>query len=171
MKKIIIACITVIVAFVLQTTIFQWLSFGNIVPNLLIIITALYGMNHGDRFGLVVGFFCGLLADIFFGNFIGFNALLYMYIGYFNGKFHQNFYPEDIKLPLVLFFFSDFLYSIAYYLIMFMLRGKFDFSFFLFNIIMPEVLYTTILGLVVYPIFYLLNKLISGRNKGGLNFV
>ena len=80
-RNIVITCI-VIICFVLQCTLFQSLSVGNIAPNLLIIITSAFGFMYGSRCGLIVGFFVGLLSDIFFGDVLGFYALIYMYIGF-----------------------------------------------------------------------------------------
>ena len=88
--------------------VFQGLDFGGIVPNLMIVLTASFGFMRGEKTGLLIGFFCGLLVDIFFASVIGFYALLYMYIGYMNGKFAQIFYPQDIKLPVALILCSDF---------------------------------------------------------------
>ena len=71
----------------MQCTVFRALAFGGIVPNLLIVLTASFGFMRGEKNGLLIGFFSGLLVDIFFGSVIGFYALVYMYIGYANGKF------------------------------------------------------------------------------------
>lgn len=163
MKRFLIAFGSVILCFVLQTTVFQWISFGGIVPNLLIILTASYGFMRGDKAGLLMGIVCGFLTDIFFGSFLGFNALLYMYVGYANGKFHQIFYPEDVKLPLVLILSSDLLYGLSYYCIMFLLRKRFDFSYYFFNIILPEAVYTIILTLLVYPLLLLIERALRRR--------
>ena len=116
MKKGIIAAIFIWMLFLLQSTVFQSLSFNGIVPNLLIVLTASYGFMSGEKWGLIVGFFCGLLCDIFFGDVIGFHALIMMYIGYLNGKFSGGFYPEDIILPMVLNVLSDVSYGFLYYI-------------------------------------------------------
>ena len=160
-KRLIVSFILIITFFVLQTTVFQWISFGGIVPNLLIILTATYGIIYGDKSGLFMGIFCGLLADIFFGSFIGLNAILYMYIGYLNGKFHQVFYPDEIKLPLILNISSDLLYLLAYYVLMFLLRGRFDFKYYFVKIIIPEVVYTSLMTLILYPLLLLIHKLLN----------
>ena len=171
-KRIITGFLLVIIFFVLQTTVFKWLSFGGIVPNLLIILTATYGMMRGERYGLLIGFFCGLLADIFFGSFIGLNALFYMYIGYLNGKFHQIYYEDDIKLPLALILGSDLVYGLSYYTIMFLLRSRFDFSFYFMNTILPEAIYTILVSLLFYPLLLLIHKFIEKRSdKDGMSFV
>ena len=100
-RKISVA-ILIIICFLLQSTVFRSLAFAGIVPNLLIILTASFGFMRGENEGLVIGFFSGLLCDIFFGDILGFYALILMYIGFLNGKFNRIFYPEDIKLPLAL---------------------------------------------------------------------
>lgn len=172
MRRFFVALLLIISCFVLQTTIFQWISFGGIVPNILVILTSTYGIMRGDRTGLVIGLFCGLLVDIFFGSFLGFNGLVYMYIGYFNGKFHKVFYPEDIKLPIILFICSDLLYGFAFYVIMFMLRGRFEFSYYFSNIILPELVYTILSSLIFYPIFLLLHNWIESKeNRRGMRYV
>lgn len=172
MKRFLIAFILTIIFFVLQTTVFQWISFGGIVPNILIILTATYGIMRGDKVGLIMGLCCGLLADIFFGSFIGLNAIIYMYIGYLNGKFHQVFYPEDIKLPIILFILSDLLYGISYYSIMFLLRGRFDFSYYFVKIILPETVYTIVVALFIYPLLLLIHKHLNKREiNEGFKFV
>ena len=48
----------------------------------------------------VIGFFSGLLVDIFFGTYLGFFALIYMYLGYIVGKFHEVFFSQNIAIPI-----------------------------------------------------------------------
>ena len=124
MKRSIVAAILILVCFILQCTIFRAIDFGGIVPNLLIILTSSFGFMRGERTGLMIGFFCGILSDIFFGDVLGFYALILMYIGYMNGKFSRIFYPEDIKLPAALIIASDFCYGVICYVLM---RGRIRF--------------------------------------------
>ena len=65
MLKIIFPSIFIIVSFLLQGTVFQAFSFSGIVPNLMIIVTSSYGFMRGKRSGMIVGFFSGLLIDLF----------------------------------------------------------------------------------------------------------
>ncbi len=160
LRKSIVA-LYIFICFVLQCTLFQSISFAGIVPNLLLILTASFGFMRGEKEGIFIGFICGLLSDIFFGNMIGFYALILTYIGFINGKFYRIFYPEDIKLPLALILSSDLTYGIICYILTFMLRGKFQFGYYLIHIILPEMLYTIIASLAVYPVALLLNRFIE----------
>lgn len=165
MRRFLLSALLVIFCFVLQSTVFKKLAFGGIVPNLMIVITASYGFMRGEKAGLLVGFFCGILTDIFFGGLLGLYAMIYMYIGYLNGKFNRVFYPEDIKLPLLLILVSDFLYGLICYGTMFLLRGRFHFSFYFVNIITPEMVYTILVTLLLYPVVLWLNKKLEDREQ------
>ena len=107
MRRKLVLFLVIAICFVLQTTVFQALPFGNIAPNLLLIIVSSIGIMRGRREGMWVGLFCGLLIDFFFGFYIGIYALLYLYIGFLNGIFQKRFYPDDIKLPMILIGASD----------------------------------------------------------------
>ena len=158
MKRKIVIALMIIVCFLLQSTLFQSLSLASISPNLLIILTSAYGFMKGKKEGMAVGFFCGLLEDIFFGRLLGMHALIYMYIGYANGYFKQIFYGEDIKLPMALISASELAYGLGTYLIMFLMRSRFDFFYYLKRIILPELLYTIIVTLFVYRIIYMIDQ-------------
>ena len=101
LRKVIVT-LFVVLCFILQCSVFNSLALGGIIPNLMIILTSSFGFMRGEKEGLLIGFFSGLLCDIFFGSFLGFYAMIMMYIGFINGKFCRIFYPEDIKLPLAL---------------------------------------------------------------------
>lgn len=165
MKRFTVSVLLIIICFLLQTTIFQWIDFGGIVPNLMIILTASFGFMRGERTGLLFGFFCGLLVDIFFANVLGLNAMIYMYIGYTNGKFNRVFYPEDIKLPLFLILLSDFSYGFIYYFVLFLMRGRFQIVYYFIHIILPEMVYTILITLLLYPLILWLNKKIEDSEK------
>ena len=165
MRRFLMSATLVVLCFVLQSTVFKKLAFGGIVPNLMIILTASYGFMRGEKAGLLVGFFCGILTDIFFGGLLGLYAMILMHVGYLNGKFNSVFYPEDIKLPLLLILISDLFYGIICYGIMFLLRGRFHFSYYFVNIIIPEMVYTILVTLLLYPIILFLNKKLENQEQ------
>ncbi len=166
MKRNIILFLVILCGFVLQTTLFQTLSFGGISPNILIIITVSYGFMYGKKCGMIVGFICGLLMDIFYGDVLGFYALVYLYIGAANGVFHSIFYQDDIKLPLVLILASDFVYSFTCYVLLYLLRSRFDIIFYLKHVILPEVVYTIFVTVFIYPCILLLNRTMDEIERG-----
>lgn len=165
MKRKILVGILILVCFLLQCTVFHALAFGGIIPNLLIILTASYGFMGGRKSGLVTGFLSGLLLDIFFGEAIGFYALIYMYIGYINGGFSKIFFPEDIKLPLCLIASSDLVYNVLCYSLMFLLRSRFQIGYYFMHIILPEVVYTAGISLIMYPLILRMDQKLAEREQ------
>ncbi len=161
MKRFIITVFLLITLFILQGTLFRALSFADTVPNLLIIFTVSVSLMRGDTAGMLVGFFCGLLLDIFTGPTIGLYALIYMYIGYFNGGFNKIFFPEDIKLPMIMVIVSDILYGFFVYILLFLLRGRTEFSYYFTKVIFPESIYTIIVTVIIYPLLLFINKLLE----------
>lgn len=164
LRKFIVA-LFVLVSFILQCSVFSHIAFAGIIPNMMIVLTASFGFMRGEKEGLVIGFFCGLLNDVFFGSFLGFYALVLMYIGFLNGKFARIFYPEDIKLPIALIITSDLSYGTICYILLFMLRGKFQFSYYFSHVILPEVLYTILVTLFLYPLILKVNEKLEARER------
>ena len=138
----------------------------------MIVLTASFGFMSGEKSGLLIGFFSGFFIDIFFGEVLGFYALLYMYIGYTNGKFNRIFYPEDIKLPMVLITVSDLFYGIICYILLFLMRAKFNIGYYFVHIILPEIVYTTFITIFLYPVILKINqRLESSEQRSAKKFV
>ena len=165
MRRKIVLFIIIAICFLLQTTVFRALTFANIGPNLLIIVVSSFGLMRGKKEGLWVGFFCGLLIDIFFGFYLGGYALLYMYIGYINGMFKKYFYPDDIKLPMVMIGASDIACNLVIYFVMFLMRSKFKFWYYLSSIIIPEFVYTMVITIFLYFILLKINESLEAYEK------
>lgn len=148
----------IIICFLLQSTVFKALSFASISPNLLIVVVSSFGFMRGRKEGMYIGLICGLLLDIFFGQIFGFYTLLYMVIGYVNGMFRKIFYPDDIKLPMVLILGSDFVLNFIIYLLLFLPRKKTNLGYYLLHIMIPEMVYTLVITIALYFIILKINQ-------------
>lgn len=165
MRRTITVGILIFACFLLQSSVFTTLDLGGITPNLLIVLTASFGFMRGEKEGMFIGFTCGLLMDIFFAEYMGLYSLVYLYIGFFNGKFKKIFYPDDIKLPISLIIFSDLIYGLVCY-VSFLLRGKFHFGYYFLHIVLPEIVYTIIITIALYPLILIINKKLDNYEKG-----
>lgn len=166
MKKKIFAAVTIFVCFLLQSTLFAQFAIGGIRPNLLMIAVAAFGFLEGKRTGIYAGFFSGILLDVSFGYFYGLNALLYMYVGYLCGYLKKYIFSKDVKLPLLFIVCSDLLYNVVYYILAFVLRGHFNVMYYLRSIILPEVVYTTVMACILYPMISFVMKYFEVQEKG-----
>lgn len=157
MKSKLVCFLTIIVCFLLQCTVMNLISIGSVTPNLLVVLCVSMGLMRGRKSGLWVGFFSGLLIDLFFGSVFGFYALIYMYIGYLSGYAHRIYYDDDVKVPMALAACADVLYNFAVYGLQFLLRGRLGIGTYLYRIIIPEMFYTVFVTLIVYRLFRHIN--------------
>jgi len=173
MKRFFLVFLSIIIGFILQTTVFHFISFGGIVPNILLMITACCGFMRGKKEGMYVGIFCGFLIDLFYGGgFLGLYGLLYMLMGYMNGMFHRIFYPEDIKLPIFFVAITDLAYGLISYVFLFLLRTRFEFIGYLREVILPETVYTVLITLLCYRIILFFNNILeTDERKSEAKFV
>lgn len=167
MRRKITMALLVLACFLLQTTIFQALEIADVAPNLLLILTISFGFMQGKKQGIILGFFCGLLIDIFHSDFLGLYALIYMYLGYFSGFFCRVFFDEDIKMPMLLVAVGDVVYGILVFLTQFLMRGRVDFIAYTKAVIIPEMVYTVLITIILYRVFYKINKILVRREARG----
>ncbi len=176
MKRVIVTGLLVLFCFLLQTSVCHWFAFGGIIPNLLVILVASCGFMHGEIPGMITGFACGFLLDIFSayggatgnGDMIGFFALLYLLCGYLNGKFEQLFYPEDITFPLLMITASDLAINFCCYIVMFLFRARLDIRYYFVHIMLPEAVYTIVIAFVFYPLFLWISKRVEKTDRGSI---
>ena len=157
MKSKITLFFTILICFLLQSTVISRIAIGSIAPNLILILCISMGLMRGRKSGMWTGFFCGFLVDMFYGSVFGFYALIYMYIGFLSGYAHRICYDDDVKVPIFLAGAGDILYGLAVYALQFLLRGRLGLGTYLSRIILPETFYTIILTLIVYRVFYYIN--------------
>ena len=158
MINAVVTAAVLIINFILQTTVLQLIEIRGVIPDTMLIIIVSYSLLRGQNAGAAVGFFAGLLYDIFFGSALGFYALLGMLTGYLCGIAHRNFYRENYVLPVTL-------SAIAIYVTGFLLKGNYNVFYFLFSVIIPQAVYTGIAAIVVYRILYSVNNGVEKKEK------
>lgn len=104
------------------------------------------------------GLLAGLFMDLFYSGPFGFYTLFFINMGYFNGICTKYYYEDYITLPLVLSIVNDLSYNLYIYIFRFLIRGRFDFPYYLVRIIIPEIIFTTVTTLVVYRFFLFINR-------------
>lgn len=156
MKRYICMFFMVIAGFLLQTTIFPHIQLFNIIPNLLVVLTATSGFMYGRKFGLYTGLLCGFIMDFMYNEVIGICIFIFVVIGYVNGIANKLYFEDDLSIPLSAIAISDLLYGILYYICMFMLRGRLNIFSYMVNIMIPEAIYTIIFGIFIYKFVHFL---------------
>ncbi len=166
MKRFIVYTIEIIICFIIQTAMHQYMNLANIMPNMLLILVVSNSYMRGRMVGLQLGLFSGLLVDLMSGSYImGIYALIYMLIGYLIGYTHRYYSNDDYTLPIIIVAVSDLIYGIFYYMVEFLLRGRLSFLFYLRRMILPEIIYTVAISILIYKLLHMINSRLEQKSE------
>lgn len=164
-KKKVIAFVLIILSFLLQTTLFQEIALADVVPNLLLVVTISYAYLRGRTSGIIIGLICGLMLDMMYGSLIGLYAFIFMTIGFVIGFCQKLYFTDSLLLPTVLIAGGDFVYCFYYYITEFLMRGRTHFGFYFIHNFLPEILYTTLVGIAIYRLIAMLENVMLRTRK------
>ena len=158
LKRILIYFLLVVLAFIVQTCVFPFLTFLASAPNLILIITFSYGFIYGTEWGILCGFFAGLMMDLFYTEPFGLFILIYSYLGFFSGLFSPTYRSDSILLPLMLCLVSEVFYNFAILAYRYMTIGELYFNYSLEHIIIPKIFFTLLVTLLVFRLLLIANR-------------
>ena len=165
MRRVLIIFLILVINLIFQTSILPAFAISGIVPNTALIIIISFSLLRGSFEGCLVGFFAGLLQDIFFGNTLCTYALLGTVTGFFAGKFNHGFFRENYATPVIISMASAVIYETAVYVIGFLFKGNLHYFYFLITIILPEAVYTALCTFIIYRILFSVNDYIENKEK------
>jgi rod shape-determining protein MreD len=94
--------LVILVAVVLQTTLFTHLRIDGVAPDLGLVCVLAVAYECGPETGVVFGFLCGLAMDLFLTTPLGLSALSWAVTGYVVGVFQTQIVRTTPWLPLIL---------------------------------------------------------------------
>ena len=139
--------------FFLQSSLIPYLSIFGVVPNTSIILILCIALFKGKKYGSIFGLFIGLLQDIVFSPIIGINAIIYFFLGYFLGIIENRLIRDNMFIPILFSSLAIIYYNFSYYVFTYFLSQEILFLSLAKNILLTEIIYTTILSLPIYKIF------------------
>lgn len=169
MRRAITNILIILLAFVLETSVFPFLPFMVVAPNLLLIVVFTIGFVYGEGEGIMYGILAGLLMDAFYSGPFGYFTVIFGWIGFMNGFFTRFYFDEYIFLPILMCGINEVIYNLLLFVVRFILREKTDFVYYLKSIILPEIMLTIIFAIILYKPILMLNaklKRIDETKKG-----
>ena len=155
----------ILLGFILQGSVLPSLALGGITPNLMLILVVASGMLDGPYVGMGVGFLTGILCDICFMDVLGFYALIYVLTGYLTGRIGALLFVEDYKYSAAAVAAADFLYTLYCFTFRFLFRNRLYAGYFFLHFGLPEILYTAILSIPLFPLIVRLHGRIRGKEQ------
>ncbi len=147
-----LAFLIVIVNFILQSTIFQYISISGVIPNTSLIIIISFALLNGRWTGGIVGLFIGILQDILFGSVIGVYTLIYFLIGFLIGNSNENVFKGNPLTPIVFTAIATVIYHLFYYLFMYFFSLNEELLIILKQVILVEIVYNSLLSIFIYKL-------------------
>jgi rod shape-determining protein MreD len=141
------------VAVLLQTVVVSQIEILNAQPSFLLILTVMAALRHGALAGCLLGFFSGLLCDIYAPvEWLGAFSLSYCIVGFAVGQIEENFINLNLLPKMIVLALADILKDIIYYIAI----GKNSYEVLqaIVSISIPNTIYTVCLGAIL---FYLLS--------------
>jgi len=168
LNKKAITIILFIVSFLLyfiQRNIFSKLTIGGITPNIFVIYVLFLGLYTNSKVSIGVGIFIGFLLDTVYGKCIGISSMMFCILAYLASYFDRNFSKDNKITIIVMAIGATFTYEFGYYLIhSIVFNFKVEFWYF-FKIVLIEILYNTLLLIIIYPMFKKIGYILDRKFK------
>jgi rod shape-determining protein MreD len=142
----------VIVAVILQTSFFSYLSILGATPYVVPVVIVAVGLLGGAVVGAVSGFAAGFLLDSILLQTLGVSSLVLLSIGYLAGRYREGFEFKGLGVPALLSGGFTLLATTAFAAIQLVLGVDADVSLLVVREIFVQSLLAILLGFAVYPI-------------------
>lgn len=163
---ILLLIISFFIIYFLQANFFTWFTIAGVMPNLFIILILFISLFAGMKVGIPFGICTGLFLDIVVGKNIGISAIMYGIIGFIGGYFDKTFSKESRITIMLMIIGSTCIYEIGYYILQAVeLSSHIQILRFII-ILLIEVIYNTILTIILYPLIQKLGYKLEDIFKG-----
>ncbi len=155
-----------LITYFIQANFFSWFTIAGIKPNLFVILVLFIGLFAGNKLGLASGIIFGLYLDIILNKNVGITAILLGIIGFSGGVLDKNFSKESRITIMLMVIGGTAIFEIGSYVLrVFMQNAAFEIVNFL-KILSIEILYNTIITIILYPIIQKAGYYIEDEFKG-----
>lgn len=162
----------ILLAFLLQNGLFSGILYFGTIPNLLLIVTVIYGFLEGRHTGIWVGVVCGLAMDLYVGDMMGEYLFFYLYAGFLAGLFSRFFYPDQLILPTALCGGFDLLFGLYEFFLHSVLQNQTNLLPYLMRIMLPEAVSTMVCAIVFFRlILFVHDRRIEAEQRRARRFV
>ncbi|KUO58254.1 MAG: rod shape-determining protein MreD [Gracilibacter sp. BRH_c7a] len=151
MRRYIFMLIILIFCLILPGTVFHYLSWNGIKPDLAMLWIIYIALHHRPSEGVAYGFATGLIVDMYFSRYIGMYTITLAVVAFLISLLQQRWYRDNIPLTVLLVFLASFLGQIIVSLLANIAGLNWDFGN-AFRMIFGISLYNALLVPITYPL-------------------
>lgn len=141
--------LTLLILFIFQTTLGRYIAVFGIAPNVVFVFAVCYSMYNFPVRSAVLCLIAGLVTDCFNCRLIGFNAVIYMYIGLAVSVFGGALMKRSLWTVALGVIIAAALCQSLNLFFVYTIHGYASFWYGFLRIIVPETLYDSVFALIV----------------------
>lgn len=141
--------LTLAVLFIVQTTLSRYIDIFGIAPNLIFVYVLCYSIYNFPVRSAVLCAIAGLVVDLYTGQYVGLNALLFMYIGIAISHFTSTLIKKHVWTSALGVLIISFLYHTIILLIDYVIPGYSGFQYPFLRIALPGAVYDAMVSFVI----------------------
>ena len=147
--KFIKICLLLLLCFVLQTTVADWLSIFGIAPDFVVILVVAVAIKNGPAAGTFIGFLCGFTQDVYAPvEWLGANSIAFTVLGFAVGQLEERFLTLNLPAKVGVLGFGFLVCDMIYFFVTALERDVVTNLF--FSKTLPECAYTMLVGAIVF---------------------
>lgn len=100
-KKLPVYIISIVVLYLIQTSVFHYLRIFDVIPNLLLIYVSIMAYFRGSDEGIILGLSTGLFIDVMTGKVVGFYGLIFFLIALIIGSIPRKLFWDNMFIVLL----------------------------------------------------------------------
>lgn len=101
---------------------------------------------------VVLALLCGIIRDSFFPSIFGINTVVYLVTAFTLSQMEKRIYKDAIIIPAISAFSLTIVKGLLYFAYFYIAAIKFNFIYYLVNVILLESIYNSIVSLIVYRV-------------------
>ena len=155
LKKIVPTIVLILVFFLiyfLQVNFFNYVTIAGVKPNLFVVFILFIGLFTTGKYAMVAGIICGIYLDLMYSQNIGITAIMFCIVGFLGGYFDKNFSKENRITIMLMVVGCTIIFEVGCYFLNIII-SQFNIEIAIFSRKLAiEVLYNTLLVIVLYPL-------------------
>lgn len=155
--------VLIILAVIVQSLPISYDFISGVHPDFLLIIITMAAVNYGRTTGGVLGFIAGLLQDWFSGGLFGIHTISKTITAYLFGFLKENIYQQHFLTPPLITVLATVVNQALILMFTKLLVEIIVLKEVAKEIILPLAIWNSIISLVIYPVIYKLERILTRR--------
>lgn len=159
MKKINIMVIIIVINFIFQTSLYNYLDIFGLIPNISLIFVVVFAMMTNGIIGGAFGILTGMLYDIMLYDVFGVYTLIYFIIGSVIGSFSEDVNRDNYTLYSIATMLATIFFHVLLYILLFFLKYNVENVGYIVKNILLQMIFNTVVSIFVLKfVVYILDK-------------